>query len=347
MERGVGTHGVRTRIIRRSLVLLVAAFLALVYHPAQTLARPPLFTLSPIPDQTVLAGDLFQYRVPYQVYDEACWAGVISFALFHAPVGMRIDGSGWVTWQPGSGQIGTHDVIVRATASSLDYYPCWGGTAEDWAFFNVHVTASSESGGPRGDLEIELTEAALNGVLASLTEVRGINFGRYTEGFVDAWWVNLDSATIDVLAPVEGKNRARISGLWTAKATLDLFIFNLPVSATVWGSMEGEVSLSGSPEKGYSLVVNPGRIETDGSGSIVPDFVVKIWLRLATHQYQDIPDIELNLGTRLVPGFTCAPPQLVTNTDHTALVLAWEVFPLLNCPPLGDQGPGSPWDFCE
>lgn len=67
---------------------------ALLILPAPTCARPPLFHLDPLPDQTVQATTRFEYQVTYHVEDPACWMDAISFGQLSAPSGMTITKGG-------------------------------------------------------------------------------------------------------------------------------------------------------------------------------------------------------------------------------------------------------------
>jgi hypothetical protein len=150
-----------------------------------------------------------------------------------------------------------------------------------------------------------------------LAEVRGINFGRYVAGFVDAWWMNLDAASIDILAPNGDANRARMTARATANAVFDLFVISLPASANARGSIDGELRLAGTPETGYKVMFHPTNLDVDAWNQRSAG--------MATGGVPEIPDVELNLGTQIAPLLACVPPRLTTNEKQTALVLEWDV----------------------
>ena len=294
-------------------------------------ARPPLFVIETIPDQTIQATKTLQYQVRYRVEDEVCWMGRISFALAGAPSGMTITAGGRITWTPDATQAEEiYQVTVRATALTPDGPPCWGSLGQDSESFTIAVLAAPPSEPPTSAVNVELTESAMNNALASLVEVRGINFGQYLAGFIDAWWMNIDSASIDVLVPSANANRARITATATAKAVLDLLVISLPASANANGWIEGDIYLAGSPDTGYKVMFHPTNLDLDAWINGVPGWLSGIIIGIATGGLGEIPDLELNLGTQITPLFACVPPNLTTNPNQTALVLEWDVTNL-NC----------------
>jgi hypothetical protein len=311
--------------MRRPLVLGTIVALGGLLS-GEALARPPLFEINPIHAQTVEAGRRLRFQVTYTVTDEVCWGDNISFQLASGPAGMTVSPGGLVDWTPALAQAGrTYSATVQAQARARQGSPCYGNLAQDFESFSVDVTAPPPPDPPTAAINFELTETAINNSLASLTEVRGLNFGKYIAGFVDAWWANLDRASIDVLPPSGPANRVRISASATFEAVLDLFVFTLPLKAGAGGWIEGDVRLAGDPETGYTLFVKPTNLDVDGWINGAPDFLVDIVLNMVADDLLAMPEIELNLGTRLAPQFACARPSLTTNAKHTALVLEWDV----------------------
>jgi len=112
-------------------------------------ARPQLFVLEPIPDQTVQATKTLQYQVRHRVEDEVCWTGNLSFALTTAPNGMTITPSGKISWTPTAAQAEEiYEVTVRATSRAWEGSPCWGSLAQDTESFTVSVLAPPPSEPP-------------------------------------------------------------------------------------------------------------------------------------------------------------------------------------------------------
>ena len=295
-------------------------------------ARPPLFVLEPIPNQTVRATETLQFQVRYRVEDPVCWTERLWFSLAGAPSGMAITSSGRVSWTPTATQRDkTYAVTVHAFSWAAGGSPCWGVPAEDFESFTVSVLPPPSAEPPTSAINIELSETAMNNALASLTEVRGINFGRYLAGFVDAWWMNLDTASIDILVPSPDVNRARLTASATANAVLDLFVISVPASASARGTIEGELRLAGAPNTGYTVMFHPTSLDVDAWIHGVPGWLSDIIIRMATGGVPEIPDIELNLGTQIAPLLACVPPRLTTNEDQTALILEWDVNNL-RCP---------------
>lgn len=110
-------------------------FLTLVFGEA--MARPVLFEIDPIPDQTAEANRPFQYQVTYTVEDEACWQGEISFVLATEAPGMKITRGGEITWTPNPSLVcEPFMVTVRATATG-----CNEGIGEDLESFLIDVVA--------------------------------------------------------------------------------------------------------------------------------------------------------------------------------------------------------------
>lgn len=306
--------------------ITILLLVSLTIFSSKTLARPELFVITSISYQTVEANSLFQYQAAYTVKDEACWMGGIAFDLTSAPAGMTITNGGKIQWMPGPLEIDlSHQVMVHATAPTSPGYPCYGNPGQDFKSFTLAVTAPPPSDPPTAAINIELTESAMNNALASLTEVRGINFGEYLAGFVDAWWFNVDTASIDVLEPVGAKNRVRITTTTTANAVLDLFVYTLPLSGHANGWIEGDVYLSGSATEGYKIMVHPTNINVNAWINGVPQLITDIILNKFTDDVDEIPDLELNIGTQLAPLFTCITPNLISNAKRTALVVEWDI----------------------
>jgi Putative Ig domain len=292
-----------------SITVLTLAALALAAGP--TWARPPLISITPIPDLTAQATVPFAYQASYTVDDPVCFGEFLGFALDFYPTGMTISYGGAIHWTPTDAQAGGNYVVtVKATASRLAGSPCYGGTQQAWKTFAINVLPAPGATPPTAPVEVELSETALNNVLATLTEVRGLNYGKYVAGFIDAWWVNVDQASIDVLEPVSGHNRVRLNVAATGTAVVDLFIIQFPAVVHASGWIDGDVNLIGTPATGYKIVVHP----TDMSlfFSIISDLTAA-----------DISDVELNLGTQITPLFACARPALVTNATRTGLLLQW------------------------
>src|SRR3990172_12876651 len=84
IQSSCGSFGGTTanpRLVRTVRLLL---FLMTALLPVTAVARPPLFVLSPIPDQTFQADTVFRYQVAYTVEDPTCWSGDITFELSEA-----------------------------------------------------------------------------------------------------------------------------------------------------------------------------------------------------------------------------------------------------------------------
>lgn len=119
-----------------SWIVCLLALLALAALPA--FARPPLFQINTIPNQTATATVLFQYQVTYQVTDEPCWIGGISFSLTQAPSGMTITSGGLIRWTPTASQANqSFGVTVRATAPYKS--TCGGGSTQGFRSFTISV----------------------------------------------------------------------------------------------------------------------------------------------------------------------------------------------------------------
>jgi hypothetical protein len=124
--------------LRRTLGLgLAAALLGAVAADA----RPSLFELDPIPNQTAKSWQAFSYTVRYQIVDEACF-DYVAFSLDSKPAGMAIDvWSGRITWTPTPSQENqTFSVVVRAIGFYLPGSPCYGGSTDRTASFLISVT---------------------------------------------------------------------------------------------------------------------------------------------------------------------------------------------------------------
>lgn len=181
---------------------------------------------------------------------------------------------------------------------------------------------------PTTDINLELTETAINNALATLTEVRGINFGAYEGGFIDAWWANLDSASLEILEPNGSTPRGRIQASATFTAVVDLFVVTVPVVAGASGPIEGDIYLDGNQEDGYKLVFDPTDLDYNLWIQNVPPWLEDILFFIAFisgNGVPDIPEVELSLGTWLAPDFVCDVPNVATNSDRDAYLLEWEL----------------------
>ena len=107
-------------MIKRSVTISAVClfFFTVVLLPMEVMARPPLFTIDPIDDQTFQANSVVRYQATYTVEDPVCWDGGISFDLTQAPLGMTITRSGLIEWRRiRHDQVGqTFQVEVHATA---------------------------------------------------------------------------------------------------------------------------------------------------------------------------------------------------------------------------------------
>ncbi len=115
-------------------LMLVAALLW-----GEAMARPPLFSINPIADQSAAA--TFQYQVRFTVEDEACWIASISFDLMTSPAGMTITNGGKITWTLSASQTSdSYQVMVHATAPTPLGNPCYGSPAQDFESFVITAT---------------------------------------------------------------------------------------------------------------------------------------------------------------------------------------------------------------
>ena len=107
----------------------------------EAMARPPLFTIDPIDDQTFQTNSVFRYQATYTVEDPVCWDGGISFDLTQAPLGMTITRSGLIEWRRiRHDQVGqTFQVEVHATAPTPPGDPCYGNPGQDFESFSITV----------------------------------------------------------------------------------------------------------------------------------------------------------------------------------------------------------------
>ncbi len=130
-------------MIKRSVTISAACltFLAVTFLPMEVMARPPLFTIDPIDDQTFQTNSVFRYQATYTVEDPVCWDGGISFDLTQAPLGMTITRSGLIEWRRiRHDQVGrTFQVEVHATAPTPPGNPCYGHSGQDFESFSITV----------------------------------------------------------------------------------------------------------------------------------------------------------------------------------------------------------------
>ena len=120
---------------------LALTCLAVVFSLGKVLARPMLFDILPIPDQSFLANTIFRYQVRHAVQDRTCWMEGISFDLPTAPTGMTISRSGRIEWRKiRHDEVGkSFDVVVRGTAPTPEGSPCWGHPGQDFESFTITV----------------------------------------------------------------------------------------------------------------------------------------------------------------------------------------------------------------
>ncbi len=177
---------------------------------------------------------------------------------------------------------------------------------------------------PAAAVSVELTEETINEALATLTQARGINFGEYQGGFLDAWWGNLNSATADIIAQTGNSTRLRLNASATFNVVFDLFIINVPIVGQANGWIEGDVQMTGDALDGYQLEFEPTDLDLNAwlQGLPVP---VQTLLTLYGNTVLDLPTFELTLGTQLQPDFVCAPPNFGTRSDLGAFVLEWDL----------------------
>ncbi|GEM_PF-1711865 len=129
------------KYVRSSILLVVIVSTGSFVKDAA--ARPPLFTINPIADQSAPATVNFQYQARYSVDDEDCWMGNIAFGLISGPASMMVTNSGKITWTPSTSQIGEpYAVTINATAFTPFGNPCYGNPAQDFESFTVTVTAA-------------------------------------------------------------------------------------------------------------------------------------------------------------------------------------------------------------
>jgi len=197
--------------------------------------------------------------------------------------------------------------------------------------------ASARPGYAQNALSVDINETAVNNALLSLTETRSLNWGKYQNTILQAWYVNVDSASMDVLPPSGSVNRMRLSGTISVKAQLDLWLFTANLSGGATGSFEGDVVLTGTAVRGYKVVFRPTSTSVSWWSSLpwFIDDLINHWLTFILANF--LPDIELNVGTNLMPLGFCALPTLTTNASATAFVVGYPVAALA-CKPACPAG---------
>jgi hypothetical protein len=109
-ESQIGSDSVTVRVEDLAGLANTLTFVIQVVDPSAS----PL--IEPIPDQTVLVGDAYQYLV---VASDPDPADTVDFSLDTAPAGLAVDTvSGMVSWSPAGADAGVHPVTVRAADDS-------------------------------------------------------------------------------------------------------------------------------------------------------------------------------------------------------------------------------------
>jgi len=151
----------------------------------------------------------------------------------------------------------------------------------------------------QNNLDVIIDEAALNDALKIIKGARAINFGDYKNKHgLNAWYVNLDSATVDI----KPNNKVKLTNVViSGGADLQLALFSMTPTGNITGSLEGQLYIGGNSTKGYYLGLKITRQPTlVYSGPLAG--IVNLALFLTNNFGLVIPDIEISLGNSLLPG---------------------------------------------
>jgi hypothetical protein len=138
-----------------------------------------------------------------------------------------------------------------------------------------------------------------------LIEARGLNWGEYLGGIFDAWFVNVDAASVDILP----NKILKINVTLAAYAGFDLEILTPSLVVHPVGTFTGNISLIGNNINGFKLLFTP-----------VSDNLNPLTWAIVNL----LPNIEINLGTSILPSglvhlFTTTVPYLETTNDEIIL----------------------------
>jgi hypothetical protein len=176
----------------------------------------------------------------------------------------------------------------------------------------------------QNNIDVVFNETSLNNALKVIKDARGLNFGEYQGRIgLNAWFLNLDNANIDI----KPNNKVVINGVrLSGGVDLDLWAFNWTPTGNLTGSIDGKFEVSGNTQEGYYLHIVPTNCSLTYSGTL--QSVVEL-VRVLTNNFLNlIPDIEVNLGTSLLPDqllkyFKTGIPN-ITTTD-TEIKLSFEL----------------------
>jgi hypothetical protein len=176
----------------------------------------------------------------------------------------------------------------------------------------------------QNDMSIRINETNLNAALDAVVEARGINYGEYGPDimFTEAWYINVDDAEIDILSNNE-------VALWidiTLNAELD-FELVTPASVTHGaGIVICDILFEGNYNDGYSILLDPKSLyltSWDGD-NFVMDFLGALVYAQTPLIVWAMPNIELNLGSKLLPDlvvnmFESTTPTISTTANEVLL----------------------------
>jgi len=176
----------------------------------------------------------------------------------------------------------------------------------------------------QNNINVVFNETQLNNAIKVITDARAINFGDYLDQYgINAWFLNLDNATVDI----QPNNVVVLKNIKMAGGVdLDLWMVKMTPTGVITGSITGQFRVEGSPSEGYVLLIKPTAVDLSYTGALqtVLTIIALLGANLSIH----IPDIEINLGSSILPDivlkyFKSGIPQITTNNSE--IILSFEV----------------------
>ena len=157
----------------------------------------------------------------------------------------------------------------------------------------------------QNDINIKLGESDIQSLLNALIDAHGINYGKIEDnrfGY-DSWFVNVDQASIDI----KPNNVINLNVALVMVVQADLLV-QFPLVNHHSLVVEGHLMITGNLSSGYKLIYKHDEITLYFRGYYVGSF----------------PDIEINLGTSILPAslsslFTSGIPQITTTESDIIL----------------------------
>lgn len=308
----------------KCLIPLFLLFLSLSIHAGNK---------RPVPEPTEPPGIPSSITVPLQSYTGAftvLWGassgGVTSYQLYQ-----QKDGEAWSL--VGSTSRYDRDVLVVVTASGNYRYRVRACNQAGCGSYRTsgEVAVELPPVDQPGDLRIRLEESSIDNALAAISAARGINFAEHGGGFISSWYVNLESASIDI----QPGNLVVLHAQARAVTTIDLWVFSFDIVEQINAIMHGALLLEPF-EGGLRLMFESDSQGVALSGDL-PDWLEALVSVGATTFLSRFYSLDLTPGTIMLPQLPTghfAQPQfgLMTNDDEVIVYLDLEG----NQPPQAD-----------